>query len=171
MFRVAKDPSRPFLVDVGDVVVRATGTQFAVALEGAEITVTMREGSVIVTPAPGAGTTFASIPLKTDQQLTVSVAGDPVVKQVNSEQETEYMLGRLTFGDGDTVTKAVAKFNKFNAMQIVVDAATGTKPMRGSFDAIDPLSFAAVVERSTQSAVVRESSTLVRIGRREPGTP
>src|SRR5262245_5607749 len=29
MFRVAKDPSRPFLVDAGVVVVEATGTQFA----------------------------------------------------------------------------------------------------------------------------------------------
>lgn len=171
MFRVAKDPSRPFLVNVGSFVVRATGTQFAVAREGREITVTMREGSVIVTPAPGAEATFASIPLETDQQLTVSVAGEPDVKRVDGERETEYLVGRLTFGAGDTVTKAVAKFNRFNAMKIVVDAATGMKPMRGSFDAIDPLSFAAVVERSTQSAVVHESSTRVRIERREPRSP
>jgi transmembrane sensor len=171
MFRVAKDPSRPFLVNVGSVVVRATGTQFAVAREGREITVTMREGSVIVTPAPGADATFASIPLETDQQLTVSAAGEPDVKRVDGERETEYLGGRLTFATGDTVTKAVAKFNRLNAMQIVVDAATGMKPMRGSFDAIDPLSFAAVVERSTQSAVVHESSTLVRIERRQPRSP
>lgn len=171
MFRVAKDPSRPFLVDAGGIVVTATGTQFAVAREADEVTVTMREGSVIVTPAPGIEAKFASIPLQTDQQLTVSAAGEVGVKQVDGERETEYMSGRLTFGEGDTVRMAVARFNRFNAMQIVVDGATGTKPMRGSFDAIDPLSFAAVVERSTGSAVERESSTLVRIGRRESRSP
>jgi transmembrane sensor len=171
MFRVAKDPSRPFLVDAGGVVVTATGTQFTVAREGDEVTVTMREGRVIVTPASGAKATFASVPLVTDEQLTVSAAGEPDVKRVDGEQQMEYMFGRLTFGEGDTVKIAVAKFNQFNAMKIVVDASTGTKPMRGSFDAIDPLSFAAVVERSTGSAVVHESSTLVRIGRREPRSP
>lgn len=167
MFRVAKDPSRPFLVDAGGVVVKATGTQFTVAREGERVTVTMREGSVIVTPAPGAEATFAGVPLVTDQQLTVSAAGEPDIKHVNGEQETQYIFGRLDFGEGDTVSEAVAEFNKFNAMKIVVDAAIGTKPMRGSFDAIDPLSFAAVVERSTGSAVVHESGALVRIGRRE----
>jgi transmembrane sensor len=171
MFRVAKDPSRPFLVDAGGIVVTATGTQFTVAREGDEVTVTMREGRVIVTPAPGVEASFASVPLETDQQLTVSVSGAPDVKHVNGERETEYMLGRLTFGEGDTVTKAVETFNRFNAIKIVVDASTGTKPMRGSFDAIDPLSFAAVVERSTGSAVVHESSTLLRIRRRESPGP
>jgi transmembrane sensor len=171
MFRVAKDPSRPFLVNAGGFVVTATGTQFTVAREGEDVTITMREGRVVVTPAAGTEATFASVPLVTDQQLTVSAAGEPLIKHVDGEHETEYMFGRLTFGEGDTVTKAVAKFNRFNAMQIVVDAATGTKPMRGSFDAIDPLSFAAVVERSTGSAVAYESSTLVRIGRREPRSP
>ncbi|HKS58124.1 MAG TPA: FecR domain-containing protein [Steroidobacteraceae bacterium] len=171
MFRVAKDPSRPFLVDAGGIVVTATGTQFSVAREGDEITVTMREGSVIVTPAPGTEATFASVPLEMDQQLTVSTAGEPKVKQVNGERETEYLGGRVTFGEGDTVMTAVKRFNKFNAMQIVVDQATGTRPMRGSFDAIDPMSFAAVVERSTGSAIERESSTLVRIGRREQRSP
>ena len=171
MFRVAKDPSRPFLVDAGGIVVTATGTQFSVAREGDDITVTMREGSVIVTPAPGIEATFASVPLETDQQLTVSVAGEPKVKHVDGERETEYLGGRVTFGEGDTVTTAVNRFNKFNAMQIEVDHATGTRPMRGSFDAIDPMSFAAVVVRSTGSAIEQESSTLVRIGRREQRSP
>src|SRR5512138_2324669 len=49
MFRVAKDPSRPFLVDAGVVVVRATGTQFTVERHDGQVKVTMREGSVVVT--------------------------------------------------------------------------------------------------------------------------
>ncbi len=48
VFRVAKDPSRPFLVDAGIAVVTATGTQFGVERETDGVTVTVSEGTVVV---------------------------------------------------------------------------------------------------------------------------
>ena len=167
MFRVAKDPSRPFLVNVGSVVVRATGTQFAVAREGARSR-SHAGGQRHRHPAPG-----AKAKLRVDTAGDGSAAdrfraGEPDVKRVDGERETEYLVGRLTFGAGDTVTNAVAKFNGYNAMQIVVDAATGMRPMRGAFDAIDPLSFADSVKEITGAPVELETNHLVRIGPPHP---
>src|SRR6185436_1190602 len=48
VFRVAKDPSRPFFVEAGGVVIRATGTQFGVESTDESVTVTMLEGTVVV---------------------------------------------------------------------------------------------------------------------------
>lgn len=168
VFRVAKDRSRPFLVEVGEIVVEATGTQFAVQRHDDQIKVTMREGSVVVRPASGAAVKFDSVPLVADEQLTIVGSSTPAVAHVDGDKLTEEVLGRLTFEPGDTVKDAVAQFNGYNGMKIFVDAATAARPMRGSFDAIDPLSFAAAVERITGSAVVQESAERLRIGPEEP---
>jgi transmembrane sensor len=167
MFRVAKD-SRPFLVDAGTVVVRATGTQFAVQRHGDQVKVTMREGSVIVTPASGVEAPFASVPLATDQQLTVSASGDPAITQVNGEESTEWARNGLRFKAGDTVRDAVEQFNEYNAIRIEVDEVTGARQMRGAFDADDPISFAEAVKETTGALVVRETPERIRIGPHHP---
>jgi transmembrane sensor len=164
LFRVAKDPSRPFLVQAGEILVTATGTQFTVERDAEDVTVTMIDGSVVVTPSAGAAATFDPRSLVADQQLTISGSGEPKVAQVNAEQEIEWSRGRLTFDADDTIADAVQQFNRYNAIKIDVDDVTGARPMRGQFDTIDPLSFAAFVHRSTGSPVVRESAELVRIG-------
>jgi transmembrane sensor len=168
VFRVAKDPSRPFLVEAGGIVVQATGTQFTVERKPDRVTVTMREGSVVVRPSAAGSAQFDTVPLIEDQQLTISDAGTPAVEQVDGKQEFERAGGLLTFGPGDTITDAVEQFNQFNVTQIDVDHATGRRQMRGSFDAIDPLSFAASVQRSTGTPWVWESPSHVRIGPHEP---
>ena len=168
VFRVAKDRSRPFLVEAGEIVVEATGTQFTVERHGEQVRVTMREGSVVVGPSADAAATFPNKHLVTDQQLTISGSGEPIVAHVDGKELTERVLGRLIFKPGYTVKAAAAEFNEVNAMKIVVDDATGARPMRGSFEAIDPFSFADAVERITGSTVVRESPERLRIGPEEP---
>ena len=96
MFRVAKDPSRPFLVEAGGVIVTATGTQFTVERQGEKVTVTMREGSVVVSPSAGAAATFDNVTLVTDQQLTISGPGAPAVEHVDGEE-----LRRMDAGPAD----------------------------------------------------------------------
>jgi transmembrane sensor len=168
MFRVAKDPSRPFLVDAGVVVVRATGTQFTVERHDGQVKVTMREGSVVVTPAAGTDAPFTSQSLMTDEELTISDGEAPSVAHVDGEVSTEWARGRLIFNLGDTVKFAVDQFNSYNGVKIVVDEATGARPMRGVFDANDPLSFADSVKQITGATVVHETPETVRIGPREP---
>jgi transmembrane sensor len=168
IFRVARDPARPFLVEAGGIVVQATGTQFSVERQQDRVTVTMEEGSVLVRPSDGAAAKFDTVPLVEDQQLTISDSGAPAVDQVDADQEMQRAGGKLIFKPGDTITYAVEQFNQFNVIKIEVDQATGARPMRGSFDAIDPLSFAASVQRVTGSPWVWESSQRVRIGPHEP---
>jgi len=170
MFRVAKDPSRPFLVDAGVVVVKATGTQFTVGRHGDRVKVIVREGSVIVSPQPGAGASFAAVPLAADEQLTISGSGAPAVAAVDAEKSSEQARGLLTFQPGDTVKDAVAQFNEYNAIKIVVDDVTAARQMRGSFDAIDVLSFVASVKETTGADIVHEEPKLVRIGQRDAHT-
>jgi transmembrane sensor len=168
VFRVAKDPSRPFLVEAGGIVVQATGTQFTVERKQDRVTVTMTEGSVVVRPSEGAAATFDTVPLVQDEQLTISDAGIPAVDQVDADVARQRAEGKLIFKPGDTITDAVEQFNDFNVIQIEVDRTTGARPMRGSFDAIDPLSFAASVQTITGSPWVWVSSDRVRIGPHEP---
>ena len=170
IFRVAKDRSRPFLVEAGGVEVRATGTQFTVERQPDQIIVMVREGSVVVSPSDAAAVKFERVALTEDWQVTISGSGSPKLERVDSNQAFRRAQGRLNFEVGDTIQDAVDQFNQFNAIQIEVDHATGARQMRGSFDAIDALSFAASVERATGSPMVRESDELVRIGRRESHT-
>lgn len=166
MFRVAKDPSRPFIVEAGDIAIQATGTEFGVERDADQVTVTMRRGSVIVSPSTGSAVKFTSRSLVKDQQLTISGAGEPAVVQCDGEQATEWASAGLTFTSGDTVKDAVARFNRYNAIKIDVDDVTGNRQMRGAFDANDPLSFADAVKEITGAAVVHETPERVRIGPR-----
>ena len=166
MFRVAKDPSRPFLVEAGGIVVRATGTQFGVEARGEEVIVTMTEGRVIVTPAADSEASF-TVPLEANDQLTVAGSGSPRVARVDSERAMHWAERLVLLSDGDTVGDAVAQFNGYNEIKIVVDEDTSALQMRGRFDAIDPLSFVETVKQSPGVSVVRESPELVRIG--QPG--
>lgn len=163
LFRVAKDSSRPFLVDAGVAVIRATGTQFGVERRGDQVTVTMQEGTVVVDPPAGAGAKFQRVSLSIDDQLTVSDSAMPTVAHVDAKLACEWATGRISFIDGDTVGYAAEQFNSYNSIKIIVDEHTAARQIRGTFDAIDPLSFAATVERTTESSVVRESPERVRI--------
>jgi len=171
IFRVAKDPSRPFMVEAGGIVVQATGTQFTVERQKDRVKVTMTEGSVVVRPSEGAAATFDTVPLVTDQQLTIADAGAPAVAEVDADQEMQRAQGKLIFKPGDTISYAVEQFNRFNVIKIDVDPVTGARQMRGSFDAIDPLSFAASVQESIQTPWVWESPGRVRIGPPQPHSP
>lgn len=55
LFHVAKNPKRPFLVDIDGTVVRAVGTAFGVELQEQSIIVTVSEGTVEVTSPTATG--------------------------------------------------------------------------------------------------------------------
>jgi transmembrane sensor len=167
MFRVAKDQSRPFLVQAGGVIIRATGTQFGVESDDESVTVTMREGTVVVKPAQDSEAKFEELSLGINQQLVVTRVGSPTVMQVDAERVTQWAQGTVLLSDGNTVGDAVAQFNDFNEVKIDVDEQTGARQMRGRFDAIDPLSFADTVGKTAQASVVRESPERIRIKQRE----
>ena len=169
LFRVAKDPSRPFLVNAGDAVVLATGTQFAVDHRGDQVKVTVSEGSVVVSPAADAVASFESVSLAADEQLTVSSSGETAVAHVDADETLEWARGRLVFKDGATIADAVDQFNGFNRIQVAIDAAFGGRQMRGVFDANDPRSFADSLASYNRGYVVDESDGVLRL--KQSGAP
>jgi transmembrane sensor len=159
LFQVAKDPARPFIVEAGLAVVRATGTRFAVSRREGDVTVTVEEGTVLV--SDGAGRSGA-IALTAAKQLKVSGAWPPAVEQVDAARELAWSNRRLVFDD-DTVAAAAEEFNRRNRVQIVVDPAFASEQVRGVFQADDPASFAQLVAARKKGVAQRPSRDLIRL--------
>ncbi|HET9447589.1 MAG TPA: FecR domain-containing protein [Steroidobacteraceae bacterium] len=159
LFQVAKDPARPFIVDAGPAVVRATGTRFAVSRRESGVTVTVEEGAVVV--SDGAGRSGV-ISLTAAKQLTVSGAWPPAVREVDAARELAWSNRRLVFED-ETVAAAAGEFNRRNRVQIVVDPAFAAEQVRGVFQADDPASFAEVVAARKNGVAVRPSRDVIRL--------
>lgn len=166
LFRVAKDVSRPFIVDAQIAVVRATGTSFGVSRHADGVTVTVSEGSVTVT-SPLHGSASAS--LGAGDQVTVSDTVPPAVKRVSAERELAWASRRLVFRN-HSVMDAVEEFNRRNRTQIVVAPELRDAQVHGVFRADDPLSFVKIVA-AKHGVVVREAQDVVRLEARgrDPG--
>lgn len=147
-FSVWKDKSRPFVVDVAGVEVRAVGTAFNVRLAAQQVQVLVTEGKVsVVQPtetassAPAAGApTVAEAPLyvSVGQQATVVLAAPetPRVNAVTNEdvaRELAWQAPRLEFNE-TPLADAVAEFNRLNRHQIELgDPTLGALRIGGTF--------------------------------------
>ncbi len=159
LFQVAKDPARPFIVDAGLAVVRATGTRFAVSRSGRDVIVTVEEGSVLVSD----GTTESSaVALTAEQQVKVSGTWPPVVEHVDAARELAWSERRLIF-ESNTVAAAAREFNRRNRVQILVDPALGAEQVRGMFQADDPASFAEFITVAKKGVVLQRSGDVIRL--------
>jgi transmembrane sensor len=150
LFRVAKNPGRPFLVEVEGTVVRAVGTAFGVEQQAQGVVVTVAEGKVAVLSSPesarsqGAaaqpgrahafaqGSNLESLPLEpqrkeagllfltSDQQVTVPRRG--AIETVRTVDSRR----ELAWAEGRlvfrnyTVARVVAEFNRYNRVQLEV---------------------------------------------------
>jgi transmembrane sensor len=159
LFEVAKDASRPFIVDAELAVVRATGTRFGVSRRDLEVIVTVEEGTVLVTASRGGSSAVA---LAAGQQATVGGVWPPVVRQVNAPRALAWSNRHLVFED-ETVAEAAEEFNRRNRVQIIVDPALGTQRVFGQFQADDPTSFAEFIAAARKGVVLRQSGEVIRL--------
>jgi transmembrane sensor len=149
MFKVAKNPNRPFEVHADDTVVRAVGTAFGVDRQSGGVVVTVAEGKVaiirtMVTSLQPSQPDRLPLALVANQQVIISKSGpaEPIHK-VDSGRALAWAEGRLVF-ENDSVSSVAAQFNRYNHVQIhVTDAALSARPISGVFDATDPESFIA----------------------------
>jgi transmembrane sensor len=144
LFEVAKDPKRPFVVQAGNIRVRAVGTAFVVRRHtDGDVEVTVSEGTVDIwretsgsEPAVrlAAGnrtlvtTKAVAVPVKlTDAQLARAVAWS--VKVIDL--------------DGRTLGDAAAELNHYNSRTVVIaDQRLAAQTVVGRFQATDPMAFA-----------------------------
>jgi transmembrane sensor len=168
LFHVAKDPNRPFIVQVANTRVRAVGTVFNVAQSDQGVSVTVVEGRVTVSEkgAPnGAGRSEQSTPLGADEQMVISaVDHSSKVRKVKGELEVAWAAGQLVF-ENEPVAEIVRRFNLYNKVQLqLADAHLGERRMGGMFRATDPESFVEFLQSAGGVAVNRSSSGVVVIG-------
>jgi transmembrane sensor len=165
-FNVAHDAARPFEVLAEGRLVRAVGTAFDVRLDhGESLEVMVTEGSVafLKTPgvqaaAPPSGTATPPENLPPDNIATISAGetavatgGEVTVRRVSAAETSRqlaWQIGELSF-QGETLSQAVAEFNRYNRRKLVVeDPSIRNLQIGGNFQALDVDSFVAALGRS-----------------------
>lgn len=116
-FKVAKNPSRPFVVEAGDVRVRAVGTAFSVRVfnDGAEVMVS--EG---VVEAWLVGAQDRAMRVFANESAVIRERAPPTlltIQPLQVERKLAWREGRIDL-DGETVAQAVAEFNRYSVRKI-----------------------------------------------------
>lgn len=143
-FRVAADPSRPFIVNAGGKSVRAIGTAFEVSFEHGNMVVTLAEGKVRVEEkanGPGGGTDMVP-----GGQLVIGADHNWTLRRVDVAKETSWTEGRLVFMR-DPLSDAVAEMNRYSTRKLVFkDGKIPEKEVVGVFEAGDVDGFVKAME-------------------------
>ena len=155
-FDVARDPRRPFIVNVGDQEVRDVGTEFNVRHYDHTILITVRHGIVDVDQ-----------PARGDQPIARLTAGEELrhaegssqssIADVNADAAFAWTQGRLVCDD-QPLSEIVAYLNRRYSIPIRVS------------DAASQRRFSGVLELDDETTVVRNLATylslsVVRSGR------
>jgi transmembrane sensor len=171
-FKVAKE-TRPFRVQAKAFAVQAVGTEFAVSRRKGELIVTVREGKVRVTPSTkltksgvsDAEPSELSVPITADYQLRIPDDNTwPLTpNRIDVRYELAWREKQLMFKAGDTLADAVDEFNLRNRVQLQLDQRAASLPVRGSFDASDPVAFAQTVDKTSPVVVRRLAADTLQI--------
>jgi transmembrane sensor len=150
LFQVARDASRPFMVESDHTRVRAIGTQFDVYRKSTGVTVTVIEGRVAVRPAaagqasgtePGSGdvrvrspsgtrsddgadsreAALAEILLMAGEQLTVTATRAEKAARPNIAAATAWTRHQLVF-DGTPLSQVIEEFSRHSRRRMVIDS-------------------------------------------------
>ncbi len=163
LFEVAKDPNRPFVVQAGDVRIRAVGTAFLVRRRSStdvEVTVTKgtvevwyegRQPDAVVRLRAGSGTSMKGKTITPPQQLTVA----------ELQRAVEWKSGVVDL-NGRTLGEAAAEINRYNRRQVVVAPPRLAAPTRvGMIRSSDPAAFAEAAAAMLDARVRRDGDRLI----------
>jgi transmembrane sensor len=143
-FEVASS-SRPFMVEVGGIVLRATAAAFAVqALPDSPLSVLVERGAV----AMGKVGQNAIVDLAASTRITLEKGGPLTAAKTHKLASGEmdralvWRNGMLSF-EGETLEQAAATFRRYGRPFIeITDPALARRPITGLFSANDPAGFA-----------------------------
>ncbi len=165
-FRVTKDPAKPFVVAAGRVRVEAVGTAFSVRRrdEGADVMVT--EGTVRVWVE---GNAADAVQLTAGGALFVSDAAPmrrEAVVAPTIERRLAWRSGKIDL-EGETLAEAVAEFNRYSTVPIVVrEPQIAEKRLYGVFRLDDPAGFARTAAVTLGVRAWTQDGTIVIAERR-----
>ena len=115
LFRVAKDPSRPFIVAVGEQNVRVVGTVFNILKHQGRVTVTVAEGIVAVHPADARRPSSAELAatLTAGRQLIHEEgSGQIEIRDVDPGTVLAWQDGNLTY-ENTPLSEVVRDLNRY----------------------------------------------------------
>jgi transmembrane sensor len=150
IFRVSKDPHRPFRVRTGATDIIAVGTAFNVKASDSRTVVTVLEGRVRVNQrdaaersAEATNKAISEYELAVGDQLIVAKAHPAIrVSLRDTEKVTSWTERRLIFED-TPLSSAAAEFARYSPRGIrIEDPAVAERKINGVFDATDPASLA-----------------------------
>lgn len=160
MFEVAKDASRPFVVDAAGVEVRAVGTAFTVQLDASKVAVLVTEGKVAVDRARAGdalvkeertigalGFAGAGEQLIMDRKTLVPVAPVATVSPADLLAQLAWRHPRLEFSEA-SLAEVVENVNRCSDLKFEVgDSELGRMKVSGVFPAYDSAMFESVLKR------------------------
>ncbi len=160
-FKVASDAQRPFVVESHAFSIRDIGTEFAVARRKDELIVTVKKGAVRVAPSVKSAQSHSgddlpaelSVPINADFQLRIAGTWPVTPSRVDVRYALAWRERMLMFQAGDTLADAVEEFNLRNRIQLRLDPRVAALPVRGTFDASDPVAFAQTIDRNSPVAL------------------
>jgi transmembrane sensor len=181
LFTVAHDATRPFEVHVGEAVVRAVGTQFNIRRDVRDTTVSVLEGTVLVsaistdesqtsppnatahdTPNPGAQALTAGEQIR----ITARVGLDRLA-QPNVQKAVAWRNRVLTF-NGEPLATIAAEINRYNEeLQIEVVGKARERQLIGVFSADDPESLVQFLSQQDDIRVERSGAVIKILPRSE----
>lgn len=178
LFRVFKDPSRPFVVRGGDAQVTAVGTQFDVHLRQSGTTVTVIEGRVAVQaelesmrtpqaadPSTDVANAMGNFQLSAGEQAVITETAVERLRRPSVESATAWTKGELEF-DETPLADAIEDFNRHSRIRLVLDGPPPTGlSISGIYSSNDARAFVRFL-RAQPDLVVTESNAEVRIRRK-----
>ena len=134
LFRVEKDPTRPFIVGSGATRVRAVGTQFDVYRKSTGTVVTVVEGRVAIVGGE------QKLSLGAGEQLTATPRALKKAAHPNVVTATAWTQRQLVF-DSASLAEVAEEFNRYNERQLVIDeTAPYDFHISGVFSSTEPAS-------------------------------
>lgn len=163
-FAVAKDPSRPFVVESGPVRVRAVGTAFSVRKRDGGSDVLVTEGVVEVWTQDG-----KTPPRRVAAGQRVFADNDagvlsPPQAEADLTRQLAWRDGQIVL-DGQTLAEAAAEFNRYNDRKIqVADPRLADARFVGWFRTNDPEGFAEAAALTFNGKVSQSGDAIVLRG-------
>lgn len=177
-FAVAKNPARPFIVQIGNVAVRAVGTAFNIRKRESAVEVLVTEGRVQVNHAASGVSLLgpavadhpaplliegerAVVPADASPQAVATTTVVTPVAPVDVDRALAWQERRLEF-DGLQLSEVVAEFNRYNRTQLVIgDPRLAAKLLTGTFRADNYEPFVRLLEENFDVAAERSEQRIV----------
>jgi len=165
-FQVAHDAARPFAVTVEDVRTVALGTEFQVQEERGQVTVTLFEGSVLVSDVAAAQPEWQAKLVPGEQLRVASGASAPQRRSINGQVIASWLRGRHVF-EATPLAEAIDEINRYSVRKLRLgDPSLADLRIGGNFIAGDSESIAAAISAALPVDLVQGGDREIILFRR-----